>query len=85
MLGLRINGDNFVLDPVLPASLNGLEFNYVIDGKRVVIKYHNDGSDKVYINNEEVPYERQKLAYRKGGYVVSKSHLQEHNTIEVHF
>ena len=85
MLGLRINGDNFILDPVLPASLNGLEFNYVIDGKRVVIKYHNDGSDKVYINNEEVPYDRQKLAYRKGGYVVSKSHLQEHNTIEVHF
>ena len=85
MLGLRMSGENFVLDPILPNNLDNLTFVYKIDKKYVKIIYKNTGESKVIINNEIVPFTREVRAYRNGGYIVSKSHLVEENIIEVHF
>lgn len=85
MLGLRLNGENFILDPVLPNCLDNLQFTYKIDKKCVIIKYKNTGEEKVIINNVNVPFTKETKAYRNGGYVISKEHLQENNIIEVHF
>ena len=85
MLGLRMNGDKFILDPVLPIELNGLEFNYKINNKDVKIIYNKSTENKVIINGVTVPFEREEKAYRLGGYVIEQKYLEENNIIEIYF
>lgn len=85
MLGLRISGNNFVLDPVLQDNLNNLEFDYKICGKNCKIVYKKSNEKKVVINGQEVPFTLETNAYREGGYVVSQEHLVDENVIEVNF
>ncbi len=86
MLGLRISGNNFVLDPVLQDNLNNLEFDYKICSKACKIVYKITGESKVVVNGKEVSFTREANAYRQGGYVVSQEHLtKENNMIEVYF
>jgi cellobiose phosphorylase len=85
MLGLRLNVDHFILDPVLPNCLDNLQFTYKIDKKCVIILYKKTNEEKLIINGVNVPFTKETKAYRNGGYVISKEHLQENNVIEVHF
>jgi len=85
MLGVRMSGTNFVLDPVLPKKLNNLNFIYKISNKCVKIIYKNTGEEKVIINGQSVPYEREVKAYRKGGYIIDTKYLLEDNVVEVYF
>ena len=85
MLGLRLQGDKFILDPVLPESLNNLEFTYRILGKDVTIKYVKANDRKVVINGNLVSYETENRKYRTGGMIVDTKYLNESNVIEVYF
>lgn len=86
MLGLRISGNNFILDPVLEKSLNNLEFDFQICRKNCKIVYKYTNEEKILINGKEVPFTKEYNAYRSGGYVVSQEHLnEEDNIIEVYF
>lgn len=85
MLGLRINGDSFVLDPVLDEKLSGLEFTYKINEKDVLIKYVKSNVKKVIINNKEVPFSLESRAYRTGGMIINNKYLDQTNVIEVYF
>ena len=80
-----MSGTNFVLDPVLPKSLNNLSFVYKISNKCVKIIYKNTGEEKVIINGQSVPYEKEIKAYRKGGYIIDTKYILEDNVIEVYF
>ena len=85
MLGLRLQGDKFILDPVLPELLNNLEFTYRILGKDVTIKYVKANDRKVVINGNLVSYETENRKYRTGGMIVDTKYLNESNVIEVYF
>ncbi len=78
-LGIRqLNGD-LVLDPVLPAELDGLRFRYQWANNEVEFVYSVQGktAKRVVVNGTEanaLPANRNK--YRSGGIVVAKDELQ---------
>jgi cellobiose phosphorylase len=91
-LGIRPNGVNLILDPVLTDDMDGLEFQYMINEKPVTFVYHkkNEGTTRLIVNGNEVnttPYEN---VYREGGVIVNRdeliSHLSEENhTVEIYY
>ncbi|MFC0189401.1 GH36-type glycosyl hydrolase domain-containing protein [Fictibacillus aquaticus] len=90
-LGIRTAGEDLIIDPVLPDSLDGLEFRYVIDGKPVTFHYHLHGekSGKVVVNHIEAESVRIENRYRKGGMRVQRSVIsdllnQRYNVIHVY-
>jgi len=87
LLGLRIRGQNIVLDPVLPVELDGLAFSYRILDKAVTIIYRiseNRGVREVKIDGSSVPFTVSKEAFRTGGAVFPTSSIKDGSTIEVH-
>ncbi|KKO54676.1 GH36-type glycosyl hydrolase domain-containing protein [Paenibacillus sp. DMB20] len=88
-LGIRqIQGD-LVLDPVVPASLNGLHFDYEFSGVKVTFVYRITGkaADRVLMNGKELPAERIANPYRQGGLRISRDNfnqmVKERNVIEI--
>ena len=85
LLGVRMNGNKFVLDPILQKNLNNLKFDYKIGQKSCKIIYIASNESKVIINGQEVPFTKEENTYRVGGYVIDTKYLSEENIIEVHF
>lgn len=87
-LGIRRDGQDLIIDPVLPEDKDGLEFNFNIDGKPVTFVYRYDRETGVKINGQDVNAERVSNRYREGGYRISADELtrltSENNTIEIH-
>ncbi|USK34171.1 cellobiose phosphorylase [Bacillus sp. F19] len=90
-LGIRVNGENLILDPVLPESMQGLEFHYMLDEKPVTFIYHISGNDKkrLIINGKEKAAKTYHNLYRDGGLVVNRSELigelnDKKNTVEIY-
>lgn len=85
-LGIRQEVGKLVIDPVLPKELNGLVFEFAIDGKPATFKYHLGGQEnKVVINGTEVITQSLANKYRKGGFAVDTVVLKdEANIIEVY-
>lgn len=78
-LGIRqLNGD-LVLDPVLPAKLNGMTFDYAFAGREVVFVYRTLGGPvrRIVINGKEVEAERLGNPYREGGLCIKRSVFNE--------
>ncbi|MDF2542342.1 MAG: cellobiose phosphorylase [Herbinix sp.] len=70
VLGLRIEQDDVIIDPVLPDKLNGLTFQYEILHKPVKIIYeiqNNGPIQAIYINDQLIPYTTVENPYRPGG------------------
>ncbi|MFC6037877.1 GH36-type glycosyl hydrolase domain-containing protein [Paenisporosarcina macmurdoensis] len=88
-LGIRQQAEHLEIDPVLPASLDGLECSFVVYGKPVTIRYHLSGQQSALaINGKEVAYERLQNRYRQGGVKIAKDDLNRvltdgQNLIEV--
>jgi 1,2-beta-oligoglucan phosphorylase len=89
-LGIRRDGQDLVIDPVLPEDMNGLEFKFNIEGKPATFVYHfsDNGTGGVKINGNDANAEQLSNRYRQGGYRVSAAELEslltaEHNTIEI--
>ncbi len=71
-LGLRFSYDDVVIDPVLPKQLDGLQFDFALDGKPITVIYSiaNDAPasvQSVTINGLETGFRRDHNPYRTGG------------------
>ncbi|PYE50754.1 cellobiose phosphorylase [Paenibacillus barcinonensis] len=68
-LGIRQEGGNLVIDPVLPAELDGMQFEFEYAGEPVTFIYHlSEGAvSRVAVNGKDVEGERTANRYRQGG------------------
>ncbi len=76
MLGLRWQVDGVVIDPVLPAHLDGLRATVVLGGREVHVTYAvaeiGHGVRSVRINNKELPTAPSNARYREPGVFLSR-------------
>lgn len=92
VLGIRSTENHIIIDPVLPTYLNGLRFEYEMEGKVVTFVYHieNVGKEvtKVVVNDQEINFADIVNPYRKGGARIEKGiiHklLQVQNEVHIH-
>lgn len=88
-LGIRQAQGDLVLDPVIPVSMDGLQFEYEFAKTKVTFVYHITGSPihRVVMNGAELAAERMTNPYREGGLRISKHNFeqmaQERNVIEI--
>ncbi|GGF59286.1 hypothetical protein GCM10010912_00580 [Paenibacillus albidus] len=68
-LGIRAEGGDLIIDPVLPESLDGMRFCFEYAEAKVDFIYHLTGSglSRVTVNGEEVAGEGTPNRYRTGG------------------
>ena len=87
VLGIRFSGDYLILDPVLPAILNNLEFTYTCFGKILTFCYHFGNSTMLPTalptalltassKGKILPSEVLLNPYRKGGIQIHKQELE---------
>lgn len=76
-LGIREEGGDLVIDPVLPAELDGLRFEFEYGGQPVTFLYHyTDGVvRRVTVGGQEVPAELTANRYRSGGLRIRRADL----------
>jgi 1,2-beta-oligoglucan phosphorylase len=74
LLGLRIEFERLIIDPVLARSLDGLEAALRFRGRQVVFAYrvegHGFGPRAISINGQAAQFDREDNAYRSGGAVI---------------
>ncbi|WP_059172408.1 cellobiose phosphorylase [Bacillus sp. FJAT-27445] len=77
-LGIRRNAGNLLIDPVLPQELDGLRFEFRIDGKPVTFIYNIKGraAISVKVNGQTVNGETLSNRYRSGGLLISSDSLK---------
>lgn len=89
LLGIRFEKNQLVLDPVMPFSFDGVEVDYQLLGKPVLLKYkiknHNHSPQKIILNGRALTFATEKQAFRKGGAVLAieglRPILKESNNI----
>lgn len=92
VLGIRQWESDLVIDPVLPADLDGLQFEFAWDGLPLTFVYRiaNAGQImKITVNGEEVALQRAANRYRPGGVRIGRERLlaslnSASNRIEIH-
>lgn len=69
VLGIRQEGGDLVLDPVLPADMDGLRFRFQWNGKAIVFRYAIGGGtvSRVTVNGQFVQTNEHANRYRHGG------------------
>ena len=92
LLGLRIESESIILDPVLPRSMDGLSASLKLKNHKITLRYQvkeNCFSPKtILINSKQVNFTYEDNKYRQGGAVI-KSELffglldQPDNRIEI--
>jgi cellobiose phosphorylase len=74
-LGIRQESDSLVIDPVIPAALDGLTATLSIAGRSVEIIYHvrnlGRGPVSIELNGEHLEFNREENPYRPGAARVS--------------
>jgi cellobiose phosphorylase len=86
VLGLRLEKDAVILDPVLPDKLDGLTLDFRIRKIPVKIIYEIKGNgpvQAVYVNDQAVPFTVLQQPYRYGGAGFDVSCLTKHCTIRI--
>lgn len=83
-LGLRQEHDALVLDPVIPASLDGLEATVNMAGHMIRVAYHvkalGRGTTAVSVNGSPVTFTREANPYRPGAARISMNAITAHLT-----
>lgn len=89
-LGIRQEQQDLVIDPVLPAALDGLHFDFQYNGVDVTFIYHisGTGSRRTLLNGIALDFETVPNPYRVGGVRIDKGVFeqgmkQDHNVIEI--
>lgn len=78
LLGIRVNVDSVIFDPILPDALSGLTIHYRIFSQKVKIVIHSDRQKrKIVIAGKEVPFLEQVYAYRSGGMILNREVLEQ--------
>ncbi len=74
LLGLRVEYENVIIDPVLPASFDGLKVSMDFLDHQVTFNYKvkkgNFSPKSISINNNDVSFTLEENKYRKGGAVI---------------
>jgi cellobiose phosphorylase len=92
LLGLRIESDHVIVDPVIPFSMDGLSASMDFMGHSVTFSYAVRegcfGPEAISINGEPVSFTCQDNIYRKGGAIIRKDQFlamlnQKDNTIAI--
>ncbi|SES29335.1 GH36-type glycosyl hydrolase domain-containing protein [Salipaludibacillus aurantiacus] len=88
VLGIREEGDKLILDPSLPEYLDGLNFNFSVDGHPATVIYHFSGEPgpRVKVNGTDVPSEHTFNRYRPAGLKINKRWIDstEMNEIDLY-
>jgi cellobiose phosphorylase len=83
-LGLHREKSVLHLDPVIPASLDGLQAEIELAGRTVRLIYCIDGAGygptAVHLNGQELPFTREPNPYRTGGVAVPMAAVLERLT-----
>ncbi|MFB5677968.1 GH36-type glycosyl hydrolase domain-containing protein [Paenibacillus terreus] len=88
-LGIRQHEGDLVIDPVLPAELDGLEFRFAYAGTPVTFFYRLHGGERlVVLNGSPLEWTPEGNRYREGGMRIArlqfeKGSLAEGNRIEI--
>lgn len=90
-LGIRQSEGNLVIDPILPAKLDGMQFDFMWNGLPITFVYRlSDAGQvtKVIINGKEAEGKPSANRYRVGGVQISEEQLKanlqsESNRIEI--
>ncbi|BBH23617.1 hypothetical protein Back11_49620 [Paenibacillus baekrokdamisoli] len=89
-LGIRLEGNDLVVDPVLPAHLDGLHFEFQFMGRPIKFVYHLSGQpvSRVLVNGEAVSVQMVQNRYRQGGLRITQEQLEsvlmsESNIIDI--
>ncbi|MVP01309.1 GH36-type glycosyl hydrolase domain-containing protein [Paenibacillus lutrae] len=79
-LGIRTQGGDLVVDPVLPADLDGLRFDFRIMDIPVTFLYHAAGKPvrRVSVNGHDLITEEVANRYRAGGLRIKREELLKH-------
>jgi len=90
-LGIRMEGGDLIVDPVLTPELDGLQLDFRIEDHPVTFVYHLSGGPvrKVTVNGEEVAASAGASRYRQGGLRIKRQELgrlsaNESNVIEIY-
>ncbi|ERI92995.1 hypothetical protein HMPREF1982_01985 [Clostridiales bacterium oral taxon 876 str. F0540] len=77
VLGIRFNKEGLIIDPVLPAELDGLKFTYQCFGRALHFEFRisEAGTTKACNNKKEIPSSPVINPYRTGGILISKEEL----------
>ena len=77
-LGIREAEGDLVIDPVLPKTLDGLEFKFNYAGVPVTFIYHVDHAEqtRITINGQDVAGDTFRNRYRTGGVRIAKADFQ---------
>ncbi|MFW5437823.1 GH36-type glycosyl hydrolase domain-containing protein [Paenibacillus apiarius] len=89
-LGIRQDKEDLVLDPVLPATLNGVHFDFQFAGGKVTFVYRITGGavSRVVMNGKQMSIESLANPYRQGGVRISRDAFehemkQDLNVVEI--
>ncbi|WP_408007635.1 GH36-type glycosyl hydrolase domain-containing protein [Pseudalkalibacillus sp. A8] len=88
-LGIRQEDGKLVIDPVLSEELDGLQFEFKIQGRPVTFVYHIKNEEKqVNVNGETVESTAVSNRYRTGGFAIQLEELKnrlktDDNLIEI--
>ncbi|RUS49000.1 GH36-type glycosyl hydrolase domain-containing protein [Cohnella sp. AR92] len=82
VLGIREEEGDLIVDPVLPAELDGTRFDFEYGGKPISFVYRiKDGIvGSVAIAGKELEAERMSNPYRTGGLRIKRSEIEAHRT-----
>lgn len=90
-LGIRHEGNDLILDPVLPLSCDGMQFDFELNGLKARFIYRISGQpvQTVTINGQEAQASRTSNRYRLGGIRIQEQELsrlmsQECNEFIIH-
>ncbi|MDT8718040.1 cellobiose phosphorylase [Clostridium sp. 19966] len=77
VLGVRFSKEGLIIDPVLPAELDGLEFTYQCFGRKLHLKFQikEENISKAYDNKNEIPSTPLVNPYRNSGIIIAKEEL----------
>ncbi|HOR10580.1 MAG TPA: hypothetical protein PLM05_11300, partial [Bacteroidales bacterium] len=77
LLGVRREWGRFVIDPVMPTSLDGIEASLIIMGRTVTFVYHViegcSGPKRITVNGRDVAFTPVENQYRPCGAAVDES------------
>lgn len=78
-LGIRQEGGDLVIDPVLPAELDGMQFEFEYAGEPVTFIYHlsTGAVNRVTVNGQEIHAESTINRYRQGGVCISQEAFKQ--------
>ncbi|MFD0619773.1 GH36-type glycosyl hydrolase domain-containing protein [Paenibacillus sp. GCM10027629] len=78
-LGIRHEGGDLILDPILPTTCDGMQFDFTIRGSKTRFVYHITGQaiSRITVNGKDAATTETTNRYRKGGIRIDEQQLSD--------